>query len=795
MFRNYFKTALKNLMRNKVFSIINIGGLGLGVGCCMLILLYTSDELSFDRFHKKADHIYRIVSMTTDPDGSFRRSGSTGMMPGPNFKEAIPEIEEYVRIQSGGLTVRHEGQVFNQENLFVDDNFFSVFTFPFTAGNPHTAMVNSHSVVLSDEIAEKYFGKKSAIGQVLELKTGENFEPFIVSGVTRKSPQNSSIRIKMIVPLKSVMKTWNNKSWGHTFLNTFVILKAGANVKAVEGKCNFIYNTLDAEELKMIAEKTGRSSKTQYKLQPLPEMHLSTEFRAGKSLTAPSNPMNSYILSGIALFILLIACINFINLTVARSLKRAKEIGIRKVVGGQRRQLIVQFLGESYILSFIAFLLAIGLAQILLPFFNSVSNKALSFGYLLDYKLVAVYMALFLVTGLLAGFYPALVLSGFDPVQTLYGRQRFTGKNYLSKGLVVLQFTLATFLIIATITIYSQFNYLTHYNIGYNDKNVVKIYPGKIPQDRLDLLKNELGKDPSIKLVTADQADVWSMMAHINNGEGIEFVIKHIDENYLTLFEIPIVRGRNFSQARPSDSALSVLVNESFAREAGWKAPIGQTVDFFYEKRKYTVIGLVKDHNFQSLRQKIGPELFTMSPSYPYENVYIKLRSGNTALAMNHIGKSFRSLFPLQPYQYHFKDAENAAQYERESKTKQIISFSAILTIFISCIGLFGLATLSAERRTKEIGIRKVLGASVSAIVQKLSADFLKLIILAALIASPMAWWALHKWMEDYPYHIAINGWIFGFAIFLIVLIALLTVGYQAIKAAVANPVKSLRVE
>ncbi|HMH33854.1 MAG TPA: ABC transporter permease [Puia sp.] len=794
MLKNYFKTAWKNIFRNKVFAIINIGGLSVGIGCCMLILLYTADELSFDRFHKKADHIYRIVSMFTNSDGSIRRSGKTGMMPGPNFKEAIPEMEAYVRIQSGGLTVRHDGQVFEQENLFVDDNFFSVFTFPFTAGDPHSALVNSHSVVLCEEIAEKLFGKKNAIGQVLELKTRENFEPFIVSGVTKKSPQNSSIKIKMMVPLKSVMKTWNNKSWEHNFLNTFVILKAGANVKAVEDKCNFIYNTLDAEELKMNAE-TGRHTKTQYKLQPLPEMHLSTEFTPGQGLNQPGNPLNSYILSGIALFILLIACINFINLTVARSLKRAKEIGIRKVVGAQRWQLIVQFLGESYILSFIAFLLAFALVQILLPFFNSVVNKALSFDYLLDYKLVAVYISLFLITGLLAGFYPALVLSGFDPVQTLYGRQRFTGKNYLSKGLVILQFTLATFLTIATITINSQFNYLTHYNLGYNDKNVVKVYPGKIPKDKIDLLRNELGLDPSIKLVTADQADSWSMMAHVNNEQGIEFVIKHIDENYVPLFEIPIVSGRNFSQAHPSDSALFVLVNESFVREAGWKDPIGQTVDFFSLKRKYTVIGIVRDHHFQSLRQKIRPELFTMDPSYPFDNVYIKLRTGNTALAMNHIGKSFRILFPTQPYQYHFQDTENAAQYESESKTKQIINFSAILTIFISCIGLLGLATLSAERRTKEIGIRKVLGASVSTIVQKLSMDFLKLVILAALIASPMAWWALNKWMEDYPYHIPIGGWIFGFATVLIVLIALLTVGFQTFKAAVSNPVKSLRAE
>jgi putative ABC transport system permease protein len=795
MLKNYFKTALKTLWRNKLFFLINIFGLSLGLACCMLILLYTGDEVSFDRFHKKADQIFRIVQATTNPDGSVQKDGSTGMMQGPNFKNTVPEIEDFVRVQSGNLTLRHKGEVFDQENLFVDDNFFSIFSFPFLSGNPLTALASPRSVILSEEIAEKYFGTTNAVGKVLEIKKDKQFEPFIVSGVIKKSPQNSSIKIKILLPLKSGFTDIADNYWTNSYLNTFLRLKPGSDIHAIERKCNIIFNQLAAGELKLMSDKYGMKGKIRYVLQPLADMHLSTEYRADNGLTDGSNPMYSYILSGIAIFILLIACINFINLTVARSVKRAKEIGIRKVVGGQRRQLIGQFLGESYFISCIAFLFAILLVEILLPSFNTLSNKALSFTYLLNYKLVAFYLGLFLVTGFLAGFYPALVLSGFDPVQTLYGRQRFTGKNYLSKGLVILQFTLATFMIIATITIYSQFDYLLHYELGYNDKNLAVVNVGSIHREQLDLFKNELAKNPSIKMVTSDQGGNWGSIARVNNGQQIEFNIKHIDEDYLPLFELSLVKGRNFSKALVSDSAQSVLVNEAFASEAGWKSAIGQTVDFFYRDRKFKVIGLVKDYHYQPLTQKIRPELFNMEKDYPYGEVFIKLKAGSVSAALDHIQQSFKSMFPFQPYRYEFKDAENAQQYESEAKWKQIISLAAVLTILISCIGLFGLASLSALRRTKEIGIRKVLGAPVALIVKNLSNDFLKLVILSALIASPLAWWALQQWLDNYPYHIAMKAWIFVLATLVIVAIAMITVGYQSIKAAVANPVKSLRAQ
>lgn len=792
MIRNYFITAFRNLWRNKAFSVINIVGLSVGLACCMLIFLYTMDEVSYDRFNTNAANIYHLVVDTKGPDGQLHKISSTGDVPGPSFKRQLPEVQDFVRIQSNNYTVKRDNEVFDQDALLVDSNFFSVFTFPIVQGNPKNALNDPHSVVLSEEIAEKYFGKENPIGKTLDLKTDDNFHPFTVTAVTKKSPQNSSIKIKMLLPKKV---GHIDDQWLNFFQNTFLVVKPGTNIKQLDAKINKIYMTDAASQLKEMADKFGYKGHDTYILQPLLAMHTSTDYPADNGLSDASSPTYSYILSGIALFILAIACINFVNLTVARSLKRAKEIGIRKVVGGQRRQLIMQFLGESLILSFIAFVLAIVLVIIALPFFNTLANKALAFSYLLSFKLIAGYIAIFLLTGLLAGFYPALVLSGFNPVQSLYNRTQYAGKNYLSKGLVILQFTLATFLIISTITIYSQFNYLMNFNLGYNDKDVVSISAFGLDKTKLPLFKAELSKDPNILGITADQGGRWGTIAHINNGQQMQFDMKHIDEDYLPLFQVPVVKGRNFSKAMVSDSATSVLVNEEFAKQAGWKKPIGQVVDFFYNKKKYNVVGIVKDYHFLSLTEKIPPMLYTMKPDYPWGNVFVKISDKNKSESLHLIQKEFKALFPFIPYQYKFKDAEVAEQYDKEAKWKQIVSFGAILTIFISCIGLFGLATLSAERRKKEIGIRKVLGASVEGIVRKLSADFAKLVLISAVIAAPVAFWAMHKWLENYPYRIDINVWIFLAAAVFVLLIALVTVSFQTIKAAVANPVNSLRSE
>jgi len=798
MFKNYFTLTWRNIKRSKVYSFINITGLSIGLACCMLIILYNKDEVSYDRFHANAGNIYRVTITSIDATGKVESNdGNTGMMPGPAFKRSIPEIKEFARVQSEQLPVKVGTEIFDQEALYVDDNFFDVFSFPLKEGNPKNVLKDMYSVVLNEEVAKKFFGTAAAVGKTIELPTGDDgaFQQFTVAGIVPKSPQNSSIKIQMLLPIKLNLREGRvDNQWINFYLNTFVVLHPDANIKRVEEKFKKVYEADAAEQIKEGKEKYNITSTFQYGLQPLLDMHLSTKFSAQNGLVDASNPMYTKILGGIAMFMLLIACINFVNLTVARSLKRAKEIGVRKVIGGERKQLIAQFLGESFVLSFFAFVFAILLVIAVLPVFNQLSNKALAFSYLLDIKLVAGYVILFIITSLLAGFYPAMVLSGFNPVQTLYNRMPLAGKNYLSKSLVVLQFTLTTFLIIATITIYSQFNFLTKFNLGYNDKNLVVVATNRMKADKVAVFRRELLKDPGVEAVAVRQRGFWGTGAKVD-GHDISFAFDIVDSTFLPTLQIPLVQGRNFSAAFPSDAENSVMVNEAFMNKAGWKDLNNRQVDFFYDSLKYNVVGVVKDYHFASLSEEIKPQLFIMHPKYDYGQLLVKIKPTNTSQTLKHIEKVFKAQMPFVPYNYDFKDQSNAKQYAAEEKWKQIITFASGLTIFISCIGLFGLATLAAEKRTKEIGIRKVLGASVTGIATTLSSSFLKLVLIAAVLAFPAAWWAMNKWLQNYPYRIEIGVWVFVFAVSLVLMIALLTVSFQAIKAAVANPVKSLRTE
>ncbi|GAB3494899.1 ABC transporter permease [Spirosoma knui] len=799
MLQNYFKIALRTLVHNKVYSSINVIGLSIGLAAAMLIMLYTKDEVSYDRFHANNPNIYRITSQELNPAGSPERfSPYTGIFQGPKFSASVPEIRSFVRYQSNRRDIKQGNEIKSQDVFITDSSFFQIFSFPLLSGNSKTALRQPKSVVLSEEMAKTQFGTTDALGKVLYLKEEDQFEPYTVTGVAAKCPQNSSIKFDVLMPITvSKEDMGNNSNWFSVFLNTFVVLNPNANIKAVEAKMNRIYLADAKESIKEMAEKYGFKNKVEYALQPYIDMHLSKELPADNGLVDSSNPMFSYILSGIALFILLIACINFINLTVARSLKRAKEIGVRKVVGGGRWQLIIQFMGESFVLCFAAFILAILLVQLALPTFNQLSDKALALSYLFDLKLILGYITLFVITGLLAGFYPAIVLSNYDPVQTLYSRFNLSGKNYLQKGLVVLQFALASSLIVATLTIYSQFNYLTNKDLGYDDSNMVVLEKSGMKRSEASLLEEELLKSPTIINVSPKNGGFWGTIAKVNNSEKqINFAYETIDETYLPAFKIPIIKGRNFSAQFPSDSTNSVLVNESFVKEAGWKNPIGQVVDFSYDKpEKYRVIGVVKNHHYASLNQEIKSQLFTMKPTNLYGKAFIKIKPNTETESLQYIEKTFKKLFPLNPYSYKFLDQENLKRYESEAKWKQMMLFGAILTIFISCIGLFGLATLSAERRTKEIGIRKVLGASVSTIVQLLSTDFLKLVALSFIFAFPAAGYAMQEWLKNYPYRISLGADVFALTALIAISIAFLTVGWQSLKAALINPVKTLKSE
>lgn len=794
MFQNYLTIAFRNLMRNKGYSFINITGLSLGLAVAMLIVLYVKDELSYDRFHTQQPLLYRIVVNEQDPEGKVGKFAQTGMMPGPSFKAEIPEIQDFVRLEGELYNIKKGNDVLEQDALVVDSNFFKFFTFDFVDGNAKSAFKSPQSIVISEEVAEKYFGTSQAVGKKLSIFQDKAFKDFLISGVTKKSPQNSSIKINLLIPMHLTGKT--DDQWINFYLNTFVLLSPNADIEAVEEKFAKVFASKAAKQLAEARRDWGYKHTVTYKLQPLLDMHLSTDYRATNGLKDDSNPMYSYILTGIAIFLLLIACINFINLTMARSLKRSKEIGIRKVVGGQRKQLIRQFLGESFLLSFVSFSLAILLVEISLPFFNTLANKALSFSYLVDAPLIIIYVVLFIVTGFLAGFYPALVLSGFNPVQTLYGRFQLSGKNLLQKSLVVVQFALATFLIVVTGVMFQQFTYLTTVDLGYNDKHLVELNTGRISRQTTETFKNELLKSPAIEAVAPQNGGSWFTVAKINNGKETAFACNVVDQDFLPALQIPVAEGRNFSVDFPSDSIRSVLVNETFAKEAGWKNPIGQKIDFFMHKHEYEVVGVVKDYHYESLAEKIKPQVFfTDAKMSDFGKLLIKIKPQQTVAGIKHIEAVFKQLVPTRPFDYQFKDLINAKQYEAEQKWKQIISLAALLTIFVSCIGLFGLATLSAEKRIKEIGVRKVMGASVQSITTMLSKDFLKLVLIASTIALPAAWFAIQKWLEAYPYRIEPSVWLFGGTVVFIALVALFTVGYQAIKAALANPVKSLRTE
>ncbi|TRZ45726.1 ABC transporter permease [Robertkochia solimangrovi] len=799
MIKNYIITALRNLYRNKIYSSINILGLSIGLACSMLIILYVKDELSFDRFHENVDRVYRIVSDEVDVEGNVTNKNShTGALQGPLFAEHVPEIQTYVRIQSQHMDIRIDNEIKSEELFKVDKDFFKIFSFPMISGNPETCLTQPFSIVLSQDMAIKIFGTTDVLGRSVMLKDGQDFQPYQVTGVAKNTPINSTVRFNILIPQQLDESELSNRmNWFNFFQNTFVLLAKNADLTKVEEKMDAFYKSDSKEARDRMAKEYGMTEAMEnYKLQQLTDIHLNTELPAQNGLTSASNPMYSYLLSGIALFILLIACINFINLTVARSVKRSREIGIRKVIGGERRQLIIQFLSESFVLCGFAFLLAILLLKLSLPVFNNLGNKALSFSYLLDLKLILGYLLLFVITGFLAGFYPAIVLSGYNPVETLYSRFNIGGKNYLQKSLVVFQFILASFMIMATLVIYSQFNLLTEMELGYNDQNLVEVSKYPFERSELETFTEQLKKDQSIIDISGKNGGSWFTAAKVNGETILQFSIETVDENFIPMMEIPVIQGRNFSRDFPSDSSNSVLVNETFAKEAGWKDPIGETVNFWYnDNEKYQVIGVVKDYHFQSLTNKIRPQLFTMNMRNEMGKVFIKINPEKTTNALEHIESTFKTLYPNDPYNYVFTEEQNLRSYEQESKWKQIMLFGALLTIFVSCIGLFGLTVLAAEKRTKEIGIRKVLGASVNTVVATLTKDFLKLVILALIVAIPITWLTAGKWLDNYPYRIEINWQLFVIAGILILLIAVTTISFQAVKAAVSNPVKSLRTE
>lgn len=802
MFRNYLKTAFRNIGRNKMLSFVNITGLAVGLASVILIMLFVMDEWNFDKLNNKGKNVYRLVRTVTDTSGMESRAGNTGVPHGPVFAAEVPEIESYCRLYGWDMPTKKGGEGIEAKVLFVDNSIFDMFSIDVVKGNPSAMLKSRNAVVLSDEAAAKYFGTENPMGKVVEIETEDKFEPFEVTGVVKKMPANSSIQFDMLISFETQMPTdpaeYSEKAgnWRTLYLNTFFLLKKNADPQKAEAKLFPVYVKHNGDSWEKSKTQYG-ITKMEYKLQPLYDIHLNSNFYASNGLSFWSDSMYSYILACLAILILVIACINFINIALARGIQRNKEIGIRKVSGSSRKQVILQFLGESLITSVIAFVVAVILAQLALPAFNSIAQRNFNFSYLLQPNTLIVCTILVLFVSLLAGFYPAFIASGFSPVQTLYGRFRFGGRNIIGKVLVVIQFIIAVSLITGTIIFNRQFNFISKTDLGYNVNNMFHLqFPWGRPED-LRRFRAELEKNPDIVSVGVKSGDMNSTKLEVNGKQTDWTYYEHIDDNFLQTLHIPLIKGRYLSYNNVADTVSNCLVNETFVKTyiGKTKDPIGQVVSWPGGDGAHTIVGVVKDYHSTDLKQMIKPIYLTLDNGDDLLNTYIKYQPGKEKEARKAITAAYKSVVPYSTMSLFNMDEWLMQRYEQDMQWKKIVSFAAFVSILISIMGLFALTSLAVQKRIKEIGIRKVLGASVSVITFIISKDFLKLVIISLLVAFPLAWWLMGKWLQDFAYRVDIAWWMFAIAGIIAILIASITVSIQAIRAAIANPVKSIRTE
>lgn len=802
MFRNYLKTAFRNIARNKMLSFVNITGLAIGLASVVLIMLFVMDEWNFDKFNSKGKNIYRLVRTVTDTSGLETRGGNTGMPHGPVFAAEVPGIESYCRINGWDMATKKGNEGIDAKVLYTDNAVFNMFSIGIIKGNPAGMLKTRNSVVLTDEAAARYFGTENPMGKVVEIDVEDNFEPFEVTGVVKKMPANSSLQFDMLISFEHQYPTdpaeYNAKvnNWGTLYLNTFFLLRSDADAREVEKKLFPVYVKHTGDSWEKNKHQYGLT-KMEYKLQPLFDMHLDSNFYASNGLSYWSDSKYSYILSCLALLILVIACINFINIALARGIQRNKEIGIRKVSGGSRKQVVMQFLGESFVTAIIAFIVALALAQLALPAFNAIAQRQFNFSYLLKTDTLMMSGILVIVVSLLAGFYPAFIASGFSPVQTLYGRFRFSGRNIIGKTLVVLQFVIAVALITGTIIFNRQFDFITHQDLGYNVNNMMHLeFPWGKPAE-LRRLKAELEKDPGILSVGTKSGDMNRTILEVNGKQTDWTYYEHIDDKFLQTLQIPMAKGRYLSYNNVADTISNCMVNEAFVETYldKTKDPIGQVISWPGGENPHSIVGVVKNYHSTDLKEKISPIYFTLDDGNDLLNTYIKYQPGKEKEARKKIAAAYKTAIPYSSMSLYNMEDWLMQRYEQDTQWKKIVSFAAFVSILISMMGLFALTSLAVQKRIKEIGIRKVLGASVAGITFIISKDFLKLVCISLLIAFPVSWWLMGKWLQDFAYRINITWWMFACAGIIAILIAAITVSIQAIRAAIANPVNSIRTE
>ncbi|GAA3944172.1 FtsX-like permease family protein [Chitinophaga oryziterrae] len=792
MIRNFFKVAYRNLLRSKGFSTINIIGLAVGMAAAILILLWIQDEKSYDEFHENKGRIYEVWNRVPF-EGKVDCWNTVSGLTARAMEKDLPEVERAVRVNSNDNFLFSVGEKkMMKSGVTVDTGFLQMFSFPMLKGNPLTALNDMHSVVLTEKTAKSLFGNEEAMGKIIKI---ENRDNFTVTGILKDLPDNTRFDFEYLLPWSSLKyREGGDLGWNDNSTPTYVMLKPNVNYAAVAPKI---------KELKQHYNDEAKTMKWELFIYPLSRWRLYSSFTNGVEDNGGRSTFIK-IFSIIAGLILLIACINFMNLSTARSEKRAKEVGIRKVVGAQKSSLISQFIGESVFIAFLAGIVAVIIVLISLPAYNQLTNKKLFVNFGNIYTWIT-FIGFILFTGLLAGSYPAFFLSAFQPVKVLKGT--FKKANALvtpRKALVVLQFTCATILIICTIVVKQQIDYGRDRETGYNRDNLIYHFmTGDIPEN-YTLIKNELiesGIAESVTKTNSPLTERWS------NGWGQSWAGKNPDDKtsfdrYLSDEGLGVTAGLQFVQGRdfdlkkfPTDST-GLIINESSLKVMKFKDPLGKVVsDLGID---WHIVGVIKDFILTSPYEPTRPILICGAKSsfMTFKVMQIKLnRNNSTAKALKKVETIFKKYNPEYPFEYKFVDEAYARKFDNEQRQGTLAALFAGLTIFISCLGLFGLATYMAENRIKEIGVRKVLGASVTSITALLSKDFVKLVIVSFLIAAPLSYWSMYKWLQDYEYRVSIHWWVFAVACFLSVAIAILTVSYQAIKAAFMNPVKSLRKE
>ena len=801
MFKNHITVAIRTLLRHKVYSFVNISGLAVGIACCMLIMLFVQDELSYDRFHKNADRIYRVLW-----DGRYGDNEWTipyvEVPISETLKEQFPEVVHSTRLRRESQTIRRESNYVIEKNFYYAENsFFDVFTVPFIAGDPATALNAPNAVILTEQSVQRYFSNRDPTGQTLELNDGTSLQ---VTGVVKAFPPQSHFHFDFLAPLKTLPIIERRKSaWGSATVYTYLVLKDGASTSELQTK----FTTYVREHiLSKMPPMPGYH--TNYLIQPLTDIHLHSNLRY--EITANSNIMYVYIFSLIAIFVLLLACINFVNLTTARSATRAREVGVRKVLGSHRSQLIRQFFAESTIYVAFSSILAIGLCELGLPLLNALADKHLTMGSLIAPHVLIGLFALIIVVGLLSGMYPALYLSSFWPVTALRGHVS-SGKTYLRNGLVIAQFCISIGLLVGTLVVRDQIHFAQNKHLGFDKEHVLILQGIPIPRNLTSprqamtfvmTFRDQFETLPQVSTASLNTGvpgrDFDSMIfipEQPANYEKTSLTYTFADEKYVEALNLKIVEGRNFSPADHATDATAFLVNQSAVKALGWQTALGKKF-----KRASgmgmagPIIGVISDFHIGSLKQEIEPLVLPYLRRPPMY-LAIRLHPGNVAEAISAVEETWKKLAPNQPFSYTFLDQDYARLYNREQQMSHVFQIFSGLAILIACLGLFGLAAFTTQQRTKEIGIRKILGASVSGIVCLLSKDFLKLVLVANLIAWPIAYYAMNQWLQSFAYRINLSIGTFILSGLIALLIALLTVSYQAIKAARANPVEALRYE